>query len=198
MTRKDAAGSSRRKPTKKAVTRSRSTTSSTTARAAPTPPVDPDITGSVTDLRLLTDDEQQQVWSYLVKGASPQLACRELGLSLRRFWTTLDHDPQFAIAMDHLFRTLSHNVLAALYQRAMKGDKTAQQYWLRTMPPFTGSSAAPTESDDDLTGLTDAELFDRANATGVALPDAIAASLLSTSSVPSPGGIPGGIADDDG
>lgn len=197
MTSKDAAGSSRRKPTKKAVTRSRSTTFSTTAQVTQTPPVDPDITG-VPDLRLLTEDEQQQVWSYLVKGASPQLACRELGLSLRRFWTTLDRDPQFAIAMEHLFRTLSHNVLAALYQRAMKGDKTAQQYWLRTMPPFTGPNSSITEMNDDLTGLSDAELFDRARATGVALPDAIAACLLSTSSGPSPGGIPGGPADDDG
>ncbi len=145
----------------------------------------------------MSEDEQQQVWSYLVKGASPQLACRELGLSLRRFWTTLDRDPQFAIAMEHLFRTLSHNVLAALYQRAMKGDKTAQQYWLRTMPPFTGSNTTPTEKDDDLTELSDAELVDRARATGVALPDAIAACLLSTSSSATSGGIPGGLADDD-
>ncbi len=197
MTSKDAAGSSRRKPTKKAVTQSRSTTSSTTAKVAPTTPVDPAVTGVVPDTRLLTDDEQQQVWSYLVKGASPQLACRELGLSLRRFWTTLDRDPQFAIAMEHLFRTLSHNVLAALYQRAMKGDKTAQQYWLRSLPPFTGTNAAPTEMEDDLAELSDAELLERARTTGVALPDAIAACLLSTSGSPSPDGLSRGIADDD-
>ncbi len=197
MTSKDAAGSSRRKPTKKAATQSRSTTSSTTARAVSTPPVDPDVIG-VPDLRLLTGDEQQQVWSYLVKGASPQLACRELGLSLRRFWTTLDRDPQFAIAMEHLFRTLSHNVLAALYQRAMKGDKTAQQAWLRVMPPFVGINSSSGETDDDLATLSDAELLERARATGVTLPDEIAARLLSTRGGPSPGGLSGRAADLDG
>jgi hypothetical protein len=139
---------------------------------------------------LLTEAEQHQVWAYLVKGASPQLACRELGLHVRRFWTTLDRDPQFAVAMEHLFRTLSHNVLAALYQRAMKGDKTAQQYWLRTMPPVVGNQTSTAERDDDLTGLSDAELWERAVATGVALPDAVAASLLSTRGGSPPGGIP--------
>lgn len=146
-----------------------------------------EVTHDVT--ALLTEAEQHQVWAYLVKGASPQLACRELGIHVRRFWTTLDQDPQFAIAMEHLFRTLSHNVLAALYQRAMKGDKTAQQYWLRTMPPFVGTNTPTAELDDDLAGLSDAELEQRAAATGVTLPDAVTACLLSTRGNSSPGGI---------
>ncbi len=169
----------------------RSTTSSTTGPTASrkkaaikqTPlitSIDPDVTAEVADFTLLAEDEQQQVWSYLVKGASPQLACRELGLSLRRFWTTLDRDPQFAIAMEHLFRTLSHNVLAALYQRAMKGDKTAQQFWLRTVPPITGTMPAAVETPDDLAALSDAELFDRARTTGVALPPEVTACLHPT------------------
>jgi len=188
VTSKDAAGSSRRKPTKKAVTRSRSITSSTTANdVAPTPD----------DSTQLTIDEQQQLWTYLVKGASPQLACRELGLSVRRFWATLDHDPHFVQIIEDLFRTLSHNVLAALYQQAMKGDKTAQQTWLKLLPPFTGSLASTGETHDDLATLSDDELLERARATGVALPDAVAASLSATRGGPASGGIPRGTPSDE-
>ena len=148
------------------------------------------------DAALLTQDEQHQLWTYLVKGASPQLACRELGLHVRRFWATFDQDPHFVQAIDDLFRTLSHNVLAAVYQQAMKGDKTAQQTWLRILPPSVGSSPVTGATDDDLTTLSDAELLERARTTGVALPDAVAASLSATRGGPTSRRVPGRPAND--
>jgi hypothetical protein len=149
------------------------------------------------DTALLTVDEQEQLWTYLVKGASPQLACHELGLSVRRFWATFDRDPQFAIAMEDVFRTLSHNVLSKLYLQAIKGDKAAQQIWLRVMPPFTGNPRQTGESPNDLAQLSDAQLLDRATETGVNLPDEIAACLSATGSDPASASLSSGTAPDD-
>lgn len=147
------------------------------------------------DTALLSPDEQQQLWTYLVKGASPLLACRELGIAVRRFWTTYDQDPRFVDAIDDLYRTLSHNVLAAVYQQAMKGDKTAQQTWLRTLPPCTGQ-ATTGATDHDLAALSDSELVERARSTGVALPDVVAACLSATRGGPASRSVPGSAAID--
>lgn len=127
----------------------------------------------------LTPDEQQRVWCWLLKGASPQVACQQLGIDIARFWKTLDQDAPFALALQQLFDTLSHNVLAALYQAAMKGNVAAQQFWLRHRPVsrWVTELEEPAIADDDFARLSDADLLDVAGTEDVALPAAVTARL---------------------
>ncbi len=129
---------------------------------------------------MLTPEEQEQVWSWLVKGASPQVACQQLGLSLPAFWRTLEGDVAFATALQQLFDTLSHNVLAALYRAAMEGNVTAQQFWLRHRPARAWQAPAVSELTDDPANFADAELLERAFAEGADIPPEVASCLSAT------------------
>ena len=149
---------------------------------------DAEAASTATDL--LSPDEQEQVWSWLVKGASPQVACQQLRLSLPAFWRTLKGDVQFATALQQLFDTLSHNVLAALYRAAMEGNVTAQQFWLRHRPAREWLAPATPETADDLESLADAELLQQAFAAGAAIPPAVADCLSATSGPEEPGDLP--------
>lgn len=173
-------GSSPRRRTKKAATRRRSTTSSTTgppaAAAPPTPQAQlPPEAAPPAEPPLLDPEQQHALWSYLLKGASPIAVCRELGVSPDHFWSTLQHDPQFAAALQRLFDSLSHNVLTALYQAAMKGNVTAQQFWLRQRPLAAWSAAPDAAANDDLEHMSDADLIELARAAGIDLPPEAAA-----------------------
>jgi hypothetical protein len=116
---------------------------------------------------------------WVLKGASPAGACQQLGVPIEQFWQTVQHQPAFARRLQQAFDTLSLNVLAVLYQAAMKGQTSAQQFWLRHRPiPFWSSGPASEEvAADDFERLTDAELLECARQAGVALPIAAPASL---------------------
>lgn len=136
-------------------------TSSTTAADSPLVPRQPTPRSS----RLLTPEERQALGQLLLRGASPALACLELDLELEDFWHTVRHDPVFAQTVRQLYDTLSHNVVAALYKKALQGDTAAQRQWLQQctatlwQPPAKSGSSA-----DDLTQLSDAELLQRLRA----------------------------------
>lgn len=186
------------KHSKKAVTPSPSITSSTTGNrprkkvSGPSIPLAEPLEADSPSVRLfetnkdapeaelLTPEEQEQVWSWLVKGASPQVACQQLGLSLPAFWRTLEGDVAFATALQQLFDTLSHNVLAALYRAAMEGNVTAQQFWLRHRPARAWQAPAVSELTDDPADFADAELLERAFAEGADIPPEVASCLSAT------------------
>jgi hypothetical protein len=109
--------------------------------------------------------QQRQVEfiGLLMNGASPQGACKKLKLPLVKFWMALEYDAEFAAELQKVWDSLSFNVLAALYQAAMKGNSMAQQFWLKHRPPPRWSQF-PVGSIlvDDLETLTDDELLKRA------------------------------------
>jgi hypothetical protein len=99
-----------------------------------------------------------------------------LGLPVEGFWRTRDADANFARALQELFDTLSLNILAALYQAAMKGNVTAQQFWLRQRPPAVWARNE-TSPAHEWEALSDAELCDYAQDHGVELPADVVAQL---------------------
>ncbi|MBI1347269.1 hypothetical protein GC163_13400 [bacterium] len=155
---------------------SRSTTSSTTGRTRRPRPQLPAV---------LTTDEQQTLVEWLLRGASPAAACAQFGWPVERFWKTLAQDEGFTATLQQVFDTLSQNVLAALYQAAMKGQVSAQQFWLRHRPVtgWTQSLAADLPADS-YEQLNDDELVDACVAAGLDLPTAIAARLATAARRP--------------
>lgn len=115
-------------------------------------PVAPDSTPSPPsdDSNLaFTADEQRGVLEYLLRGASALIACRQLGLTVARYWLTQRCDPGFAACIQEINDTLSDNVAAALYKTAIEGNVSAQQFWLRKRPaPAWDVSRKPVSADD--------------------------------------------------
>jgi hypothetical protein len=127
--------------------------------------------------------QQRQFLELMVQGASPQVACHKLNASLASFWNTLERDVKFAGALQRMWDTLSFNVVAALYQAAIKGNGSAQQFWLKLRPPPRwASAAADSKPEDDLETLTDAQLLDRARTEAPDLAAEIAARIAATGS----------------
>lgn len=162
VTNQEDCGSSRKKPTKKAATLHLCTTSETTE----VPGLEPAAASEP-----FTRAEQAELLVWLQKGASPAAACAQLGRPVEKFWTTLQHDREFSDTFQRLYDTLSQNVLSALYQSAMKGSVTAQQFWLRQRPATQWTTA----HDDDepihtLRGLNDNQLVDACRTAGLDLP----------------------------
>ena len=152
----------RKRPTKKAATRSRSTTSSTTARkpqrAAKKPatrrravsregeaPAEPmGHRSPIAEARQeprppaqtsLTPDQQQAVLALLLRGASPAGACQQLGLGVEALTQAVEQDETFRRRAGEVTGVLSGNVMAVLYRGAMEGSVSAQQAWLKLFPP---------------------------------------------------------------
>jgi hypothetical protein len=110
----------------------------------PTPSPPPDDPASP-----FTADEQRGVLDYLLRGASPLIACRQMGLSVARYWLTHRCDAGFAAGIQEIYDTLSDNVAACLYKTAIEGNVSAQQFWLRKRPaPAWDVSRKPVSADD--------------------------------------------------
>lgn len=124
----------------------------------------------------LTITQQAAVLDLLRRGAGPVAVCERLGVGIDQFWETLQHDTGFSQAFQQNFDTLSLNVLASLYQTAIKGSTTAQQYFLRLRPPphFLTADEEPSATSP-LKHLSDDELVDECRAAGLDLPADIAA-----------------------
>lgn len=135
---------------------------------------------------------QREFLELLMQGASPQAACRKLKLPIAAFWQTLEHHAGFAAELQKVWDALSFNVVAALYQAAMKGNSTAQQFWLKHRPPPRWSQL-PGGSilTDDLETLTNAELLDRARQEAPDFAAEIAARAAETGSGLAPQAVPG-------
>jgi hypothetical protein len=106
--------------------------------------------------------KQREFLKLLMQGASPQLACKKLKLEMASFWHTLEHDARFAAELQKVWDALSYNVVAALYQAAIKGNHAAQQFWLKHRPPPHWSLLPGGTIADDLENLSHDELLDRA------------------------------------
>lgn len=121
---------------------------------------------------------RKQFLELLIQGASPQVACRKLSIPVALFWQTLDQDAGFASELQRVWDLLSYNVMAALYQAAIKGNGSAQQFWLKHRPPPCWLSAgAGQPPHDDLEDLSDAELLDQARTEAPDLAAEIAARV---------------------
>ena len=112
--------------------------------------------------RRFGERKQLEFLQWMVQGASPQVACKKLNLPLADFWRTLERDAAFAAELQKVWDTLSFNVVAALYQAAIKGNGPAQQFWLKLRPaPQWAVDLAERTSPDDLENLTNEELLAR-------------------------------------
>lgn len=179
--------SSPRKPTKKAATRTRSTTSSTTARhrSVARKPTEPPLSSDPSDssdpsnvdsngepaprqrlsldpsqIPQLTPEEQDEYLHLLSRGASPAAACLQLNLSVLGVLNQITTDESFRNRIDQIHNVLSQNVAAALYRSAMEGSVSAQTFFLKNCPPpeWPGPEISPSGPVDDLDQLSDAEI----------------------------------------
>ncbi len=88
-------------------------------------------TDTWTEPPLLTIRQQKALLQLLQKGMSPAMACAEAGVLLDSARLTLALDLRFRRRCDPIPDTLTENVRAAIYSRAIKGTVTAQALWLK-------------------------------------------------------------------
>lgn len=114
--------------------------------------------------RKLRPSECAELLDFLLKGGSPAGACQSLNVSTDSYFRTIEEVPRFAAAVQRTYDVLAWNVAAALYQAAMKGNISAQTFWLKSRPPadwprvdrFDSADPAldPPLSDEQLAQLT--------------------------------------------
>lgn len=96
------------------------------------------------------------VVAALLRGASPQIACKSLEIDLADFFDAVETDAEFRRRLRHVYATLAGNVSAAVYRAAIEGTPAAQALFLRTFAPPAYSDAPSTprnEPSDDLSSL---------------------------------------------
>lgn len=125
---------------------------------------------------LLSSEQQDILIEFLFRGASPAAACGQLGVSYFAFLRTWYEDEAFRARVDGVSTALSQNITTALYQAAMKGNVTAQKFWLEKRPPpgwstTKGEPMQPMTFDEIFSKLSDEELRQLADAMGVDLPN---------------------------
>lgn len=110
----------------------------------------------------------------LAKGASPAAACQHLGVPVSAFLHSLADDPAFREALADVNEILTRNVVAALYQAAMKGSIPAQTLWLRNTRPREWSEQHEDGRNQSISldelELTDEQVLALARAMGVPVP----------------------------
>lgn len=105
------------------------------------------------------------------RGASPAVACQQLGVEYAAFARTLAADAEFREQMRQVEDRLAENVAAALYRSAMEGSVTAQKFWLQAQPPAEWLRRQAADADTHLLDdLSDAELLELALALGLEIP----------------------------
>ncbi len=103
---------------------------------------------------MLTADQQSAVLALLARGASPVLACREVGVEHGLFLATMRHDDTFFERICDVQNLLIGNVSAALYKAALEGKVNAQTFYLRHFE----KSATSNDADDSLSDMPLADL----------------------------------------
>ncbi len=137
----------------------------------------------------LTADEQDAILDLLSRGASPAVACRQIGRSLAEFFRTAEEHDGFRQRLDTVEISLAQNIAAALYKAAMEGSVTAQTFWLRNNPPPGWNPGDQKVTNDDLEKLSLAELIALAEAHGVAVPPEIEPRTEPPGGGPASGGV---------
>ncbi|MCA9053516.1 MAG: hypothetical protein KDA75_06750 [Planctomycetaceae bacterium] len=139
----------------------KATSQTSDPNAAGGDPSVPQSTSSLTPIHA-TDDPRDALLALLHRGASPALACTQLGLSVDRFLAWLE-DASFRQRIAQSQGVLSQNVAAALYRSALEGSVAAQTFYLKHLPPpeWPQPERETPAADDFLNRLTDEELLQR-------------------------------------
>ncbi len=145
---------------------------------------DPDVPNDC-----FTADEQNAFLELLSRGASPALACKQIGRPLAAFFHTAEQDDAFRQRLETVETSLAQNIATALYKAAMEGNVTAQTFWLRNNPPPGWNQGDSKVTNDDLEKLSLAELIALAEAHGVAVPLEVEPRTESPGGEPSSGGV---------
>jgi hypothetical protein len=116
---------------------------------------------------VLRGERQEALVALLTRGASPFAACRELDLPYAAYVETFAVSAAFRARIAEVRRILSENVVAAMYQTAMKGSVPAQTAWLKANPPPGWESNGDANESDFLDGLSSDDLFQLARALGI-------------------------------
>jgi hypothetical protein len=90
----------------------------------------------------MAEAEQHAFLLLMARGASPSVACQQLGISLPRLAASLEEDDLFCRRLERVKELLSQNVAAALYRCAMEGSVAAQTFYLKNRPPPEWPNAA--------------------------------------------------------
>jgi hypothetical protein len=113
----------------------------------------------------LTPLQQEEFLHLLARGASPAVACTQLGVMLTVVLDQFRTDNLFRQRFEEVQNLLSQNVAAALYRSAMEGSVSAQTFFLKNRPPQewnldADTQPAPAETTSDgLDELTITELL---------------------------------------
>ncbi|WP_139228266.1 hypothetical protein [Planctomicrobium piriforme] len=102
----------------------------------------------------LTAAQQEEYLQFLACGLPPAEACKKVGISLAAIAAVMETDERFRNLVDRVRELLSQNVAAALYCAAMKGNVSAQTFYLKNRPPPDWFETA------DADALTPEELTD--------------------------------------
>ncbi len=120
---------------------------------------------------MFTPEQQEEFLTWYLQGASPPVACRQLGVGITVFLRTVAEDPEFHQRIRQAGCILSQNVAARLYRTAMEGDVSAQKSYLQLSPPpewqEQGGAAG---AEDPLEGMTPHELAEQYRAAGLDVP----------------------------
>ena len=167
---------SRRKRTRKAGSRNRSTTSSTTGNSSGTGNPRSSDENHPTKPALLNEAQQKAFLETLGRGGSPALAAQKLAVDLEVIRETRHQDEEFARRWKAIEIELSENVAAALYQTALKGTASAQTFYLKQKPPpgWQGADQAEGGTRDEYEEMNDEELLEQSHARGIDPPPEIA------------------------
>ena len=192
----DTHASSPRKATKKASTRTRSTSSSKTTithqREQSIPPEDPNHEVNQTlkfvhtkqpenNAPLKKNNSQNQetideahlplMLLMLQQGLSPMTFCKKYDYSIQAYLKTREINPEFDLAVRQAQHSLSDNVASRLYLVAMEGNVSAMSSWLKFRPPLDWQMEEPLLNNiQALENMSDAELVDHARLRGVEIP----------------------------
>lgn len=85
----------------------------------------------MSDVNPLTAEQKAAFLTLLARGASPMVACREIGVEYSVFLETMRCDDSFSTRVDEVQQLLTRNVAAALYKSALEGKVGAQTFYLR-------------------------------------------------------------------
>jgi hypothetical protein len=105
-----------------------------------------------------------------MRGASPPIACQEMGVGIKVFLRTVAEDAGFHERIRQAGCVLSQNVAARLYRTAMEGDVSAQKSYLQLSPPPEWRGDGAEADDDPLEGMTPHELAEQYRAAGLEVP----------------------------
>jgi hypothetical protein len=96
------------------------------------------------EVEMLSGEQQDQYLEWLLKGASPVVACRKVGTGAMAAIETAKRDPEFRRKLAVSRQVMSECVMAAVYRAALEGKVSAMRLWLKENP-----RPAPEKEEDE-------------------------------------------------